>query len=475
MRNRCKIISAEWLKKNNHLWILVIGLLTFLYISFGEGVRGPVMGGDTEAYYLNFHHHIGVAPLYPLFIHIVESLFGSVIYLDVVAWIQILFLTFAVLYLVHTIQKGLHLKWFEVLGVWLASMLPFVILLPEDPIGHTLMTESFTYPLTYLVLAFVLKGIWQKKDRYFVISLLISVVAGLVRSQMLFLFAVVGLSYFYTTIKVRQEEGKKWLFQKDFWGRIVVACALTLLAMKSISWMTVVYEKVFFDAPAVDYSDQTLVQHMLYLAEEEDANLFEDKDIREIFLRCYDGMMELESNYIHQEEGLEAWRKIVGDCGANSYLLTDVIEDYYGADMPTDLIEREVLIADISHQLAYPLLKVHWKDKLGEAFDLIPAGFISTVLFHKIEIYGLIHVFTLLFYVFGIGASLMAWKLFPLNKKAGEVLLLFLMTSAINVISCNLIHFGLQRYLAYTMGLNWVGMLLIVREYGIFIWNKVKK
>lgn len=466
---------TEWIKKKKHLCIIILGLVTFLFIGFGEGIIGHVLGGDSEAYYINFKHHIGVAPLYPLFIQIIRILVGSKACLDVVAWIQIFFLVFSILYFIYVLQQEMGLKVIETIAVWCAAMIPFVILLPEDPIGHTIMTESVTYPLTYLIMALLIKGVWQKKERYFVYSLLLMVAAGLVRSQMLFLFPIVGIAYFYMEVKEWWDRKEAWIFNVKFWKRIVVACIVILIAMKSVSWITVVHEKVFFDAPTVDYSDQTLVQHMLYLADETDEELFADEDIKEIFRRCYVGMMEQKTNYIHQQEGLTAWQKIVGDCGANSYMLTDVIVEYYGENMPSDTIEREVLIADISHELAYPLLKVHWRDKIAEALDLIPSGFVSTVLFHKLEFYGIIHIFTLLFYMFGIVLSILAWRIFAENKKAVELLLLCLLTSAINVIACNVIHFGLQRYLAYTLGLNWVGMLLMIREYGIFIWYKVKK
>ena len=41
-------------------------------------------------------------------------------------------------------------------------------------------------------------------------------------------------------------------------------------------------------------------------------------------------------------------------------------------------------IAQISHELAYPLLKAHLTDKLKRAVTLMIPGFISTVAFHKV-------------------------------------------------------------------------------------------
>ena len=309
-------------------WIYgIIALLSFLYILLGEGTIGHVMGGDSETYYIQFRHHIGVAPLYPLFIHVLELLVGEALYLDIAAFIQIIFLVCAVVYLVYTISSRMELKIWEIIAVWLAAMLPFPLLLPEDPIGHTIMTESVTYPLTYFVIALLVKALFDRERRYFVKALILIIVASLVRSQMMFLFAVLGGVCFYVLLQKMME---KKITGKAFIGQLSVWFVVVLLAMKSVSGMTTVYEKVFFDAPNVAYSDQTLVQHMLYLADEEDAELFADEEIKEIFRRCYMEMEALESNHKHQPDGLMAWREIVRDCGTNSYMLTDVIEGYLG-------------------------------------------------------------------------------------------------------------------------------------------------
>ena len=62
--------------------------------------------------------------------------------------------------------------------------------------------------------------------------------------------------------------------------------------IKAVSGLTVVYEKVFFDAPALDYSDQTLVQRLLYLAQEEDQELFADEQIKAIYAETWERMEE---------------------------------------------------------------------------------------------------------------------------------------------------------------------------------------
>ena len=85
--------------KKRILWILIVAV-TMLGVIFGEGTPLTyVYGGDTEAYYLNFHHHIGVAPGYPLFIHILQLIFGDNLYLHMTAGFYVFFFLFYSLFL----------------------------------------------------------------------------------------------------------------------------------------------------------------------------------------------------------------------------------------------------------------------------------------------------------------------------------------------------------------------------------------
>ena len=68
----------------------ILGVMTVLFFLFGQGVTWYSIGGDTEAYYIHFGHHIEAKPLYPLFFHILNRLFGDGLYLYAAAVIQIL-------------------------------------------------------------------------------------------------------------------------------------------------------------------------------------------------------------------------------------------------------------------------------------------------------------------------------------------------------------------------------------------------
>ena len=458
--------------KKSFLYGIII-IATLLFVIFGEGTPlSYVYGGDTEAYYLNFHHHIGVAPGYPLFIHVIQVLFGDSLYLHVTAVIQIALLVFSIFWLIRTIDKIFQLKVWEVLLVWGFSMLPFVMLLPEDPIGHELMTESLTYPLFYLFIAETAKGIIWKKRKHLVWSFVICALQMWIRPQMLFCFAVLGVSVVYLEISERMKTGKKKGLWKN-WAVRCVLCALCIFAgIKAVSGLTVVYERVFFDAPALDYSDQTLVQRLLYLAQEEDQELFADEQIKAIYAETWERMEEKQTVQAYYGNSWKNWSEMFQAFGTNSRILGTVIREELDQEgiLAKDEIGQEIQVSDISHEIAQKLLKKYWKEHLALTVQLLPKSFISTVFFHKKQFYDLIWIASCLVYL-GAGITGILQLIKRKHMNSAEFMLLVMAASIINALGCDLVLAGLQRYMTYTLGMTWIGLFLLVRP----LWDRTNK
>lgn len=443
---------------------LILTFGTLLFFLCGQGVLWYAMGGDTESYYIYFGHHIEAKPLYPLFFHILNLIFGSSLYLYAAAVIQMILAVFCLIFFVHFIGTRLKLDSFSIIVVWIASLFPFYLLLPEDPIPHVLMTESLTYPLLYLYVVIVLKGIYDKKEKYFYYSGLFVILLTLIRGQMLFLTAVSGIAYFYYLIKEKAGKWKKILLQ------LVVYAVFLLVCTGAEGLVTTGYEKIFFNAPKQDYSAQTLVQKALFCSDEKNAELFTDEIEREIFEKTYRGMKEMGTTYEFRTGDLWDWKHTTASFGAGSYLVQDVIEEVLTVyDMwPADPIEQENRVLYYSRQLSSKLMKENLSRCLEISFSMMPAGFVSTVLMHKEAVYGLIHIATLILYVMAIIVSI-GICMYTRNKEGqdfqeSEFMWLILGIAIINVVSANLVHFGLQRYLAYTVGMFYVGGYLMLRK-----------
>lgn len=443
----------------------VLGILTVFFFLFGQGVTWYAFGGDTEAYYIHFGHHIEAKPLYPLFFHILNMIFGDGLYLYVAAMIQLVLAVCCIMLFVRYLNKRFHLEPFSVFCVWVASLLPFVLLLPEDPIPHVLMTESLTYPLLYVYVVIVLKGICEDQVKYLFASSLFVVLLTLIRGQMLFLMAVTLLAFMYYIIKYKYKNPKT----------IVAFVAVLLICAWGQGALTRGYEKLFFNAPAQDYSAQTLVQKALYCSEESDSVLFDDEIEREIFEKTYAGMEVEQTTWRYSTGDLWDWKHITGSFGANSYRVGDVIEEVLTEHgmWSEDVLDRENLVLDYSRRLSSKLVSAHLGRCLWVSVKMMPAGFVSTVLFHKESIYLLIHIAMVFLYLAAIGVSIIISIKSGHLLQESEYMMIIVIVAAVNVVASNLVHMGLQRYLAYTVGMFYVGAYLLARRC-FFIWKERK-
>lgn len=452
----------SWIKKNIYY---ILGILTVLFFLFGQGVTWYAFGGDTEAYYIYFSHHIEAKPLYPLFFHILNMIFGDGLYLYAASVIQMLLAVCCIMLFVSYLGKQFHLELFSVFCVWVAALLPFVLLLPEDPIPHVLMTESFTYPLMYVYVIFILRGIYESKIKFLYVSGLFVILLTLIRGQMLFLTAVTMLGYFYYIMKNKMMNIKK----------IMIFICFLLICVWCEGTLTRAYEKVFFDAPAQDYSAQTLIQKALYCSQGDDGALFDDEIEREIFEITYEGMMEEQTTWLYSTGDLWDWKHITGSFGANSYRVHDSIEQVLTEHgmWSEDSLEQETIVLDYSRRLSNKLISAHLGRCLEVSIRLMPAGFVSTVLFHKESVYMLIHIATVCLYLGVLGVSIFINKKYGHFCQESEYMICIVLVAVINVVASNLVHFGLQRYLAYTVGMFYVGGYLLVRRC-FLLWKERK-
>lgn len=174
------------------------------------------------------------------------------------------------------------------------SLIPFWLLLPEDPIPHVLMTESVTYPFLYLYVVLILKGVFEDKVSYMIAAEIWVIFMTLIRGQMLFLAAVTGIVYFMWIVSRKQ---RTKVMSRLFWFFCFI-----LLSVKAEGLLAEGYEKLFFDAPKQSYFAQTLVQKALYCSDETDETLFDDEIEKEIFTKTYAGMKEEKTLWSYEEK-----------------------------------------------------------------------------------------------------------------------------------------------------------------------------
>lgn len=463
----------EWIKKNIYY---ILGILTVLFFLFGQGVMWYAIGGDSEAYYIHFEHRLEVAPLYPLFLHIMDLIFGNELYLHAASVVQLIVTVICLMVFIRFIGKKLELDVFSIVVVWLGALIPFYLLLPEDPIPHVMLTESFTYPFMYVYAVLVLKAIFDNDEKYFFISALFVELMALIRGQMMFLFVVSMGMYFVWYIK-RQfiEKNNKSMWFKKLVARMASLMLCILVCVMVGRGLKFAYERIFFNAPSQSFAEHLAVQKALYCSDEEDAALFEDEIEREIFEKTYAQMKLVETTYQYADSGLYNWRHAIEGFGANSRIVGDVIVEVLTEHgmWSEDEYEQEDLKLQYSGRLSRTLMKDNWKQYVHLFFVCLPSGFLSTVLFDKERIYLLLHIATAILYLLAITVSIFICLVKKKVLRETEYMWLVLITSIINVVASNAVHMGIQRYLAYTVGMFYVGAYLLVRRC-LLLWNERK-
>lgn len=199
-----------------------------------------------------------------------------------------------------------------------------------------------------------------------------------------------------------------------------------------------------------------IITRGIYEIDEEDIELFDSPEMKEIFQRVYDAIDAEQYRYVYARQDLYMWRDLVKD------KIPLVVFGHVGAYL-RDNPQVQMNNVQICRELGMKVLLRHLDRYLYHSFRMMVSGFISSVFFQIEKIYLLCHIITLLLYLASAMGIIYCLKKGG-NKKtaafAGTTLgYIFLM-----VVVTNLVFLGLQRYMVYAMGIFYCSMYLLVRE-----------
>ncbi len=199
-----------------------------------------------------------------------------------------------------------------------------------------------------------------------------------------------------------------------------------------------------------------IITRGVYEIDEDDIELFDSPEMKEIFKRVYDAIDAEQYRYVYARQDLYMWRDLVKD------EIPIIVFGHVGAYL-RDHPQVQLNNVQICRELGMKVLLHHFDRYLYHSFRMMVSGFISSIFFQIERIYLLCHVITLLLYLAAAAGIIYCLKKGG-NKKvaafAGTTLgYIFLM-----VVVTNLVFLGLQRYMVYAMGIFYCGMYLLARE-----------
>lgn len=402
----------------------------------------------------------GVMPGYPAFLQLMKRLFGEEKYLDAAVVVQCVLAILVTITFVYIIDKRIHLKSYECLLILMATMLPFSIYLPEVGITHQIMTEGISYSLYYVFFICCLEAIWTEKGKWLVISEVFSILLVFVRSQLAILQVItVFLMLYYIKKKAKK-------------ATQMIVCVIAGMGILGFVSFFLIYgenteKKQEYIKDGNTQIDTLIICRGLFEGEESDADLFEDKSVKEIFIRSYHIAEQKEELYSFAEPGLYMWEKLVSDKlgKAVKQAISEYDEQYPGV--------RELNEAQIDRIIGITLLREHFGRYLYHTFRLIMPSLIASVFFQIRPIYLLCHIVAVVIYLCAITGCIILRKR-RTNPDVTVLMEFSIFSSLVFVIVTNIVFMGLQRYVVYGMGIFYCSLYLVVRELARQIWTKIQ-
>lgn len=449
-------------KKDIAVWfvIAVIGLLYFFLL----GERGYYFTPDSYSYIAPSYER---EPFYPIVIMLCNMVCGERYFLHAVFFLQAVTAFFACLFAVRRLQRHLGLNRWELLIAYLLLLLPFGLdtmwSQPRVNYTHMIMTDCFSYAFFYFFVGEMLCYLqYEKKSAYLWMVTLASVMT-INRNQMALLYVIIAfLSVVQNFIRSKKKKWAKCLRE--------MALIVMFFLLSMVLTLGYFYVKWGYFAKSSE-NNFTLVTNLLYVADAQDAELFEDEEVREVFAQLYSEADEKGWTYRYAGEGVFARGEHMTVCHdlIKSSIIRPFFQEYVSElGMEPMSFESDRVKKAVTEEIKRVLIREHFGDWFFHALCALPRGFVFSVM---------PVIFPGTFPAAAV-AALVVWILFLVGlinllirrKAAGqnEILPAFAVSiagfMAMNVVSLCLVIYIMYRYLNYTQGLFWIVFYLIFRE-----------
>ena len=509
MSKRRKLTQHDGKQKE---WIFIISLaILSLFIFMIPGESGYVLFDDSGSYMNLYARMEGVMPGYPLFLHGNKLLFGEERYLYAVVAEQAILATVCVIAFIAVIKKKFCLRYWESYVCYALALLPFATNMPDSMTTHEIVTEGVAYALFYLFMAALLQTVWEKSFKWLGILCAITLFLSLIRSQMQILFGACGVVCIYIAVlRPGKPDGKRSRRILRLFGGIVCCMLIALAGIWATGKVSAVFqnvkaqaireeqkkvqqasntatseteksqEKEKLDRPVFTTSQYvTLIfSRGMYEADYEDYLLFEDEQVRNLYLDLYPEVDEAQCRYVYAEPGLWMWRDIVGGIGSVGVHCYRPQHIFYIKKYPELVKNGDYSSVRNANQIkiGLTLIGAHFGRFVYHTFMLLPQAFICTVFFQIERIYLMCHLITLFLYLAALALMIWAYKDKKVENAYGEFMCCVLGTNLIMVLVISLVFFGQQRYLVYNFGIFYIsGFLLFMKVWRLYLRDMVKK
>jgi len=224
------------------------------------------------------------SPTYPLFLDILQGVFGSY-FNTATAFFQVIFGFIAVYYFITSLKKALKLHPLWLLLMALLVLSPYVY---NHHVANRFLSEALSYPLYLLVVSrfFLLLAKGEKRYVWQAIPLLFLLV--LTRNQFLYIVPIALLSIGWLAYSAKAY--KRWLFP-----------ALALIVLPFVSSLAdKTYHSIRHDAfVSTPWTGLHLLTPAMFVADKEDGTIFTSEKEKRLFDSLYSSLAKKQLNIHH--------------------------------------------------------------------------------------------------------------------------------------------------------------------------------
>lgn len=443
-------------KDRFHLILLIILALLFF---FGIGHNGYMLEADSYNYIAcNF----GREPLYPIFLLLFRVIFGEGVYFHAVWIFQSLLGVCAVVYCALWMKRRFRLKDGVLYLVFFLLLLPYwFVTVWYTPLGlwtNRILTEGLTFSLYYLFLVAAIKTIYDRKLRDFAIMCLLSVVLSALRSQMLVCFVIcLGMMVWLLIAEKKTREVK----------RICAACVAVVLAAGGLyCGVKAVYKyRITDSSEEAETLGLALLSNLLYSSDREDADCYEDPELRMIFEDLY--ALTDERHLNHQYAGESS---SVGDhrYDAHDVIKYEVINEvYYRYVYKEGSYQDRVSnrnLEEFIRDLEGPLLRRNWHRLIKDSLYEWPKAYMRSIFTASDILFPFNGVFCAVMYISALYLCIRcivkgrAWK-------SAVPMLIVMAVIVMSVAGVALTIYVSMRYLSYNLGMFYIAYMILLLQY----------
>lgn len=423
-----------------------------VFYGFFTWYDGAVICVDSPSYIsMSFSRE----PVYPLFLSFFRMLFGEgEFYLLAAVFVQGMLSAVAAWSLSAFLSKEFESSRMD--SVILMAIPLFVSLLcrfaakRSAMYSNSILSEGICIPLFLLFARFMLEYCLHKKQKALVVAAILSVIMISARKQMM-----VTLFLLFFAVCFVQWNKKEW------WKGLAKACVLSVAVLLCVAGIDRGYNYAL-RGESVRHSsdDRFLTTVIFYEAEREDAELIEEKEIRELFLAVYDKCDE--QGYLGHSAG-KGWFNRV-EHFSNHYdniqidTMWPMIRNAVNARVDGSEVELETEIDRIMETITQSLFRKEAGGIFRVFMDNVFAGLVITVAKQR----KILVIYAIIAYSSMVALWFLNWKRRGFTSRENILAMYTALSVLLNVASVSAVIFCQTRYMIYNMPLFYLcGYLLL--------------